>query len=194
MVRLVLIIASALLLSGGCRADRSPAPTATPPLPADSAKLPPVSLPDLSRLEISVQQQIRERYRSLTSMDVTPGIPATDRAVAHGEMGRLLMAAENFDAAEPFYLHAQALAPDDMRWPYYLGHVYMARAQPDKAVASFERARRLRPDDVATLVWLGDVHLDQGRPEQAEPLFAQALAAQPRGVAALFGLWRAALA
>ena len=36
-------------------------------------------------------------------------------------MGNLLLAADYFDAAEPFYLHAQSLAPDDMRWPYYLG-------------------------------------------------------------------------
>ena len=53
------------------------------------------------------------------------------------------MAAEYFEAAEPYYLHAQALEPSEMRWPYYLGHVYMARAEPAKAIASFERALAL---------------------------------------------------
>ena len=80
-------------------------------------------------------------------------------------MGNLLLAAEYFDAAEACYLHAQSLAPDDVRWPYYLGHVYMTKAELGKAVTSFERALRLRPDDVATLVWLGGVHLDLGEPE-----------------------------
>ena len=107
--------------------------------------------------------------------DREPCNAAVDLARAYGEMGKLLMAAEYFEAAEPCYLHAQALEPDEMRWPYYLGHVYMAKAEPEKSMASFERALRLRPSDVATLVWLGNLHLEQGQPELAEPLFTQAL-------------------
>ena len=119
---------------------------------------------------------------------------SNDLARAYGDIGNLLLAAEYFDAAEPFYLNAEALAPDEMRWPYYLGHVYMARAQPTKAIASFERVLRLRSGDVATIVWLGNVYLDQGQPDLAEQRFAQALALQPRTVSALFGLGRAAMA
>ena len=55
-------------------------------------------------------------------------------------MGNLLLAAELFEAAEPFYRHAQSLQSDEFRWPYYLGHIYQATAQPDKAIASFARA------------------------------------------------------
>ena len=61
------------------------------------------------------------------------------------------MAAEYFEAAESYYVLAQALAPSEIRWPYYLGHVYMTRGESAKSVASFERALRLRPTDVATL-------------------------------------------
>jgi tetratricopeptide (TPR) repeat protein len=145
-------------------------------------------------MEKSVQQQMTEQYRLLTSLIDKPVTPRADLARAYGDMGNLLMAADYFDAAEPYYLHAQALAPDDMRWPYYLGHVYMARTEPARAIASFERTLRLRPSDLATLVWLGGVYLDQGHPEMAEPLFTQALSIQPRLVSALFGLGRAALA
>ena len=115
-------------------------------------------------------------------------------ARAYGEVGRLLMAAEYFEAAEPYLLHAQAQAPGEARWPYYLGHVHTANAEPAKAVAAFQRVLQLQPGDLATLVWLGNLHLDQGALELAEPLFMRAVSAQPRLVAGLFGLGRTALA
>jgi tetratricopeptide (TPR) repeat protein len=153
---------------------------------APAADLPAATLPDLSHTEKPVQEQIAARYAALQSKP--------NDADAYGEVGNLLLAAEYYDAAEPFYLHAEAVAPQDARWPYYLGHVYMNRSVPDKAIASFERALQLRPGDIPTLVWLGNLRLDQGQPDRAEPLFEQALAGQPALVAALFGAGRAALA
>jgi tetratricopeptide (TPR) repeat protein len=91
-------------------------------------------------------------------------------------------------------LNAQALAPTDARWPYYLGHLYKARTETEKSVKAFERARDLQPSDVATLVWLGNAYLDEDHPELAQPAFAKALSVQPQSVAALSGLGRAALA
>jgi tetratricopeptide (TPR) repeat protein len=154
--------------------------------PAPSAALPAATLPDLSRTEKSVREQIAASYAALQSKP--------NDADAYGEVGNLLLAAEYFDAAEPFYLHAEALAPGDARWPYYLGHVYRNRAAPETAIASFERVLRLRPGDLPSLVWLGNIHLDEGQPERAQSIFDQALAAQPTLVAALFGAGRAALA
>ncbi|HET9833753.1 MAG TPA: hypothetical protein VFP91_18655, partial [Vicinamibacterales bacterium] len=114
---------------------------------APAATVPDATLPDLSRAENSVQEQIEASYRALQSKP--------NDADAYGAVGNLLLAAEYSDGAQPFYLHAQALAPNDVRWPYYLGHAYMNRASPDKAIASFERVLQLKPGDVPTLVWLG---------------------------------------
>src|SRR5687768_18038121 len=80
----------------------------------DVASLPAPSLPDLSNMDPAVQAQLRQQSESR----------------AYGEVGRLLMAADYYEAAEPYLLHAQAQAPEDVRWPYYLGHVRMATAQP----------------------------------------------------------------
>ena len=109
-------------------------------------------------------------------------------------MGTLLAAAEQPEAAEPCYLNAQTLAPDDARWPYYLGHLYRIKGPVESAASAFERALQLRPDDVPTLVWLGEVYLSQGRGNEAEPLFSKALTLQPKLVPALFGKGRVALA
>jgi tetratricopeptide (TPR) repeat protein len=152
-----------------------------------------VALPDVSRMNHAVREQMQETYASLTKKIAEAG-PAGELAAAYGAMGNLLLAAEYLDAAEPCYQNAQALAPLEPRWPYYLGHVYRTRGEPAKAADAFERALAIGPPDVATLVWLGIAYLDQGRPSTAAPLFARALALDPRSVAALFGQGRAALA
>jgi tetratricopeptide (TPR) repeat protein len=145
-------------------------------------------------MEPPVQVQIADRYRSLKAAIDSGTKTSTELANEYGAMGNLLLAVDYADAAESFYLHAEAISPGDMRWPYYLGHVYMAKAEPPKAIDSFERALRIQPNDVATLVWFGNVQLDQGRPDLAEPRFSQALNVQPGVVAALYGLGRVALA
>ena len=145
-------------------------------------------------MEKSVQQQITDAYAALARLMNQPGAAPRDLAAAYGTVGNLLLAADYYDAAEPFYLHAESLQPNDIRWPYYLGHDYLARSELTKAAEAFQRALRQRPDDVATLVWLGNVYLDQGHPEMAEPLFTQALSRDPRTVAALYGLGQSALA
>jgi len=158
------------------------------------ATLRPIVLPDLSRMEKPVQEQMRAAYASLMKQLEDQTTTSAERAAAYGEMGNLLLAAEYLDAAEPCYLNAHALAAGDMRWPYYLGHVYRTRGESEKASQAFERALEIAPADLAALVWLGNVYLEQGKADAAERLFTRALALQPRSVAALAGQGRAALA
>jgi tetratricopeptide (TPR) repeat protein len=183
-----------LTLLAGCGGNTSePAPhTSSMGTAPATALLPAVTLPDISDMDPAVQQQVREQFTAVTRAD-RQAAPA-ERAREYGRLGSLLFAANRANAAETAYLHAQSLAPDDRRWPYYLGHVYMNRPDRPKAIASFERALQQQPDDVATLVWLGKVFLDDGQSAQAETHFTRALAAQPRTAAALYGLGQAALA
>jgi tetratricopeptide (TPR) repeat protein len=156
--------------------------TRTPPPPPLAA----VVLPDLSRTEKSVQDQINASYQLVQSKK-------TDANV-YGELGKVLFAAEFLEAAETCFLDAQALAPTDARWPYYLGHLYKLRGEAGKSVNAFERALVLQPNDVATLVWLGNEYLENDRADAAQPVFQKALSLQPRSAAAYSGLGRAALA
>jgi tetratricopeptide (TPR) repeat protein len=162
--------------------------------PPEGRGLRPVALPDLSHMNEPARTQMQSRYSSLRSRISDSGATPEELATSYGEMGKLLMAATYFDAAESCYLNAQALAPADRRWPYYLGHLYKVKGPLEKSAGSFERALQLQPDDVATLVWLGDAYIAQGRAEAAERLFAKALALQPDSAAARFGAGRVALA
>jgi tetratricopeptide (TPR) repeat protein len=153
-----------------------------------------VSLPDVSAAGAAVQRQLGEGYASLTAKLQDPRATDADLGAAYGEMGKLLMAAEYRDAAEPSLLNAEALIPREPRWPYYLGHLHKLKGDGAKSTAAFERALQSRPDDVMTMVSLGDAYLDQARIAEAEQLFTKARSAQPRSAPALFGLGRAALA
>ena len=195
--------ALACAFAAGCssRPDAgSPAPIArggaseTPQVAPDGRALLPVSLPDLSTMTPSAQKQIRESHASLSAKIANRQTDAAMLAEAYGDLGKLLMAADYPDAAEPCLIDAQRLAPNERRWPYYLAHLYRKRGDLDKATTFFEHALRLRADDVDTLVWLGDIALAQGRPAEAEPRFARALELEPTSLSARFGLGRAALA
>ena len=153
----------------------------------------PVALPDLSRLDAAVQQQLREQHARLTTTLDAPHSTAAERAEASGSLGMLLLAAEYFPEAERAFLDAHALAPADMRWPYYLGHVYRARQEPARAIPMFERALALAPDDVPSLIWLGDALLASGNAEEAKAPLQRAFTRAPASAAAAARLGRAAL-
>ena len=151
------------------------------------------ALPDLSRVGESVQAQIRDRHAALPPHDQRAGLPAELAAEAVGVMGMTFMAAWFTEEAEPCLREAAALAPDDVRWPYYLAQLYRDRGALDESAAFFDRVLSIQPEDPTTLFWLGDIRLEQGRPEAAEPLFAQALALFPSSLSARYGLAQTAL-
>lgn len=153
-----------------------------------------VTLPDLSRMDPAVQEQVRQRHASMLETIARPGATSADRAMAYGSVGMVLQAGEYYDAAEPALLNAQDLMPGEPRWPYFLARLHLSEGDTAGAVASFTRVLELRPDDVPALVWLGRMYLDQGQPEKAEPLFERARTVAPRVPAVLAGLGQAALA
>lgn len=176
--------------SSSDRAATGETPGSTAPR---SRELRTVALPDLSRTAASVQAQVTERYHAFQQRIATPSLPPAERANEYGDMGKLFLAADLLDVAEACFLNASALAATDMRWPYFLGHLYRKQGALDKSVESFEAARRLDPNHFATWIWLGEVHLERDDPNQAEPHFTRALSTQPRSAAALAGLGRTAL-
>ncbi len=190
------LLACVMALAGGCAA---PEDGASGPLRTSAGAMraggprQPIALPDLSGVAVSVQRQVREHHARLTAKLAEPRTPPIELGNAFGELGLVLMAAEYHDAAADCFRSAIDLAPDAMRWPYYLGHLRGVQGQRAAAAELYARAHELRPSDLPTLVRLGDALLDQSRPEAAEEAFARALALDPGAAAALAGMGRAAL-
>jgi tetratricopeptide (TPR) repeat protein len=153
-----------------------------------------VTLPDLSRADPSVQAQVRERYQSMLDTIKKPGTTDEERARAYGSIGMVLQAAEYYDAAQPAYLNAQALMPQEPRWPYFLAHLHKSRGKTAESIIAFNRVLELSPSDVPTMIWLGRGYLDQGQADLAEPLFERARQLAPQVPSVLVGLGQAALA
>jgi tetratricopeptide (TPR) repeat protein len=183
----VLAAAACALWTAGCVGDDAASPAAAPALRS-------VSLPDLSKTAPSVRDQILSVHASALRLIEAPRTPPAEKASAYGELGKLLMAAEFGSSAESCLLNARTLAPADMRWPYYLGHLYKAQGAIDRSIAAFEEALKLRPDDVPTLMWLAEGYLSLDRPEAAGPHFATARSLQSASAAPVAGLGRVALA
>src|SRR4029078_12746839 len=138
-----------------------------------------------------LQARLRERHESLTrTINDTTSTPRA-LADAYGDMGELFLAAEYFDAAEACFVNAGALAPSDMRWPYYLGHADRRSNRNDQAAQAFERALAIQPNHVPSLVWLAEMRLAANRPDDAERLLENARGIEPQSGAGLFALWRA---
>ena len=191
------LLTCAAVLAAGCAAPGQDALTSGVPgggaMRAGGPRQP-IALPDLSGVAASVQRQVRGRHARLDAMLAEPGAPPAELAGAFGELGLVLMAAEYHDAAADCFRSAIDLAPGEMRWPYYLGHLHAADGGRAAAAELFARAHELRPTDLPALVRLGDTRLDQGRPDAAEEAFMRALALDRGSAAALAGMGRAALA
>jgi tetratricopeptide (TPR) repeat protein len=182
-----------IALLPGCSAGRDATPASGAAAPISRSALKPVLLPDVSDVAGPVRRQLEDGYAALTAKEQTAGVSDRELGSAYGEMGKLLFAAEYWNEAEPAFLDAEALAPGDLRWPYYLGHLYRVRADSPRSTAAFARALNVAPNDVATLLWLGTSYLDQGRTADAEAALNKALALQPTLTPALVGLGQIAL-
>jgi tetratricopeptide (TPR) repeat protein len=147
----------------------------------------------MAGVETSLQERIRASYSSLESAQRAQ-VGDAELGRAYGQVGKLLLAAELYDQAEPYLLNAAALEPNELAWPYFLAHAYRLKFQADNAIARFEQVLRLKPDHVPSLVWLGTMHVDNGRATAAEPLLMKAVSLEPRSAAALFELGKVALA
>jgi tetratricopeptide (TPR) repeat protein len=153
-----------------------------------------IALPDLSRSPASVRAQLTRAHREFQAHLDVQDASSTELGQAYGEMGRLFMAAEYYDAAARCLVRAHDFQPDETRWPYLIGHLSRLTSDLTAAARWFSDVVHARPDDVAALVWLGTTYLDLDRPDEAATLFERALAEQPGLVSARGGLGRAALA
>lgn len=186
-------LACALIVISSCGRSEPPSPsTGAAASPRSSLRdtMPPV----MSGVEPSLQERIRAAYASLTAARAARTTSDVDLGRAHGQVGKLLLAAELYDQAEPHLLNARALEGGELAWPYYLAHTYRLKFRADQAIPLFEEVLRIKADHVPALVWLGTLHADGGRVDLAEPLLTKAVSLNPRSAAALFELGKVALA
>ena len=131
--------------------------------PAAEASLQEIPDPDLSGLDPLVAERIRERRRWQRAVDAATDAQAAQRAEALGELGNLYHAYRLLPSARAAYENAQRLAPEDPRWPYFLGHLHRTANRDEEALDAFQRSLELAPDHVAAV---RELVVDQLTPAQ----------------------------
>jgi tetratricopeptide (TPR) repeat protein len=111
---------------------------------------------------------------------------------AFGLLGHLFHTLAKPGAAETCYENARSLAPEDARWPFYLGLIRAGEGRLVEAVESYRTALELQPGQLATMLRLANTLLDLGRVEEARIYFDSVLRRDQENPAALFGLGRIA--
>jgi tetratricopeptide (TPR) repeat protein len=108
-------------------------------------------------------------------------------ARAAGEVGRVLHAWEQWDAARGAYARAQALAPAAFEWRYLDAVVLRRLARPDDAVTSLREALARAPDYLPAKLTLAETLLEAGNLEESRRLF-EGLSDPASAPAVQFGL------
>ena len=165
----VLLILAFALPTGAARAARSE------------------SLPDLPRLNLdnflpAVREQVRQANAAAEAHPKD--------ADASGELGMVLDAYEQYDAAAVCYQRAHLLDPGAFRWLYYLGWVQAAQGQHEDAVATLGEAVRLKPEDRPAALRLAGNLLAIGRLDQAGNIYRTISETHPESAEAQYGLGR----
>jgi len=166
-------------------ADKSVAP-----VPITAEQLRPVPPPDLTGIDSAVQTQIREAQ----SRVATAHQNNLDLSQAYGELGEIYQAYGLNDPSIACYGNAHVLAPNEFKWPYYLGYLFQTQGDTQQALTYYEIAWRLRPDDEPVVLRLAEADLRLNRLDDAERLYSQLIARNRQNVSALDGLGRVALA
>lgn len=184
---LCLAALSSVLLPGvvWARPQAGPALRTLPPARDGLGAVP---IPDLSKLEGSVAEQIRSIQQTFQGLVTQPNIANGDLAEAYGDIGGLYYVYEFNDAAEACYRNASLLAPSDYRWHHLLGRLRESVGRLQEASGSYRAALKLSPKSIATLVHLGGVSLQLNDTEQANQTFSAALLINPDEAAAQQGL------
>lgn len=158
---------------------------AVPAFPDDMPQLLPVPHPDTARLEpaaadiVSRAIQVYERESRSTTGQAS--------GVINGRLGMVYQAWQFQEAAYAAYHNAVLLAPEEMRWPYYLAVYYEEAGDFDNAIAGYRRSLEIEADYLNAWLRLGEVLVEAGRLEQADEAFIRALAIEPEQVVAIAG-------
>ena len=149
--------------------------------------------PNLSDLEESVREQIKEQQNALIVVAKNPATSTTELSEAFGKLGQLYHAYSLVSSARDCYFNANFLAPNDFRWIYLRADIDRRVGRMEDAIRRYRLVRTLRPDYVAVPVNLGNTFLNLNRYDEARESFLAALAIDKNDPAAHYGLGEIAL-
>jgi tetratricopeptide (TPR) repeat protein len=158
-------------------------------LPADGSPQagPTDALPDLPQIDTrnflpAIRDQVQHAYQA------AQGNPKD--AAASGELGMILDAYEQYDAAAICYRRAHLLDSASFQWLYYLGWVQSAQGNHQQAALTLRDALRVKPDYVSAQLKLADSLLAIGNRQESRDIYQTISRTHPENAEAYYGLGR----
>ena len=149
-------------------------------LAASTQTLPAIPKLPLETYEASVRAPIEQALRAAEAQPRD-----AERA---GQLGMVLYANEQYEFAAACFARAQALAPDEPRWPYFLGRTQSNLATEDRGMAALRRTLRLQPDYLPAQVLLAKALVESGQTAEGRQLYEALLRARPDTAEAHYAL------
>src|SRR5947209_9856629 len=148
-------------------------------------------LPDLPRLAMAnfrpqIRAQVQKAYQDLEAKP--------SDADANGQLGMLLHALEQFEAAEACYRRARMLDGNSFRWAYYLGLVQAAGGNYEHSAAALRDAIRLDPGYLPARLKMAEVLLSGGRLDESQAICQSMAKENPQAAPVYYWLGRVASA
>ncbi len=154
--------------------------------------LEPVEPPRMDHYEQPVQAQLAEAQEALDHLLGASQQDPGELTRAFGRLGRLYLLHDLMAPAAAALRNAEALDPNDARWPYYQALRDIFEGELEDAVAALDRVLVLAPNDLAARIRRADSLFDLNRIEDAEAEYRRVLALDRSSSAAHFGLGRVA--
>ncbi|MDX1630419.1 MAG: tetratricopeptide repeat protein [Thermoanaerobaculia bacterium] len=155
---------------------------------AAAPDLPPLPEPPLEGMENAVRERIEEARSELEALLDRPGAEDEELARAYGTLGEVTFTYGLYETARVALENALRLAPERLRWRYFLAVLHADDGRFPEAAELLEELARKPEPYVPALVRLGRLNLSRNRLDQAERWFQRALEEDPGAVAALHGL------
>ena len=163
--------------------QRSQVDCATAPLPAAALRKPPAEAFNQWANAAAVLYVLGRNPEALSATDNALPI-FSDSASLHFIRANVLVAMGRLSQAEPEYLAAVELGPDEVTWSA-LAQFYRMHGRFPAAIKAFEQAARLSPRPHLILLNLAYTQLEEGRPTEALRRFDEAVSSAPSEATAL---------
>ncbi len=166
-------------------------PTAPPT--GGQLNLEPIEQPLLDHYEQPVQDQLATARAALDRALGDPEANPRSLLAAFGYLGELYLLYDLMTPAGAALRNANALDPEEARWPYFLAIHSELEGDLEQVVARLDQVISLEPRNSAALTRRGNALIELARTHAAEADFRRVLDSDPNHSAALAGIGRTAL-
>lgn len=157
--------------------------------PSDLLKM---TAPNPDSMDQEVAKVVAQAWQTLQSNLSQDQLSDAQRADAYANYGLAAFGNGLSIPAEIAFENATRLAPEEVRWVYFLALIHQYNGKLERAIENFKKVLKLRPQDTPSKLRMAQVYFEKSEMETARALYQTVLEAKTEPAAAYYGLGRIA--